>query len=155
MLSLLEATADRMQRHGLEHGVYVRAIARALKPLERPGARKAFLQTLRSVIDIRGQRVAANDRLYLLEPVPTMIVWGERDNTIPLAHGRAAHEAVPGSRLETLPAAAHFPHLEDPEALARVLADFIATTDPCRLSGSDWADLIESRTVRRRHLRAA
>jgi hypothetical protein len=49
-----------------------------------------------------------------------MIVCGERDNTIPLAHGRRAHAEMPGSRFETLPKAAHFPNLEDPEGLAEV-----------------------------------
>ena len=67
------------------------------------------------MIDVRGQRVSATDRLYLLESMPTLIVWGERDNTIPLAHGRRAHEAIPHSLFRTLPGAAHFPHLEDPD----------------------------------------
>ena len=71
------------------------------------------------MIDARGQRVSAVDRLYLLGPMPTMIVWGERDRTIPLEHGRAAHEAIPHSRFETLPRAAHFPHLEDPDGPRR------------------------------------
>ena len=84
------------------------------------------------MIDVRGQRVSARDRLYLLNSMPTLIVWGERDNTIPLAHGRDTHEAVPGSRFETLPRAAHFPNLEDPEGLAAVLRDFIETTEPAR-----------------------
>src|SRR5687767_2108236 len=47
-----------------------RVIARALRPLSQPGARQAFLQTLRAVIDARGQRVSATDRLYLLEAMP-------------------------------------------------------------------------------------
>jgi hypothetical protein len=83
-----------------------------------------------------------------------MVVWGERDHTIPLEHGRAAHELIPNSRFETLPRAAHFPHLEDPAGLAAVLEDFIATTKPCRLGEAEWAQLVDSRTVRRRHLRA-
>src|SRR4051794_14403601 len=103
-------------------GVYLRAGARALRPLAQPGAREAFLQTLRSVIDVRGQRVSARDRLHLLRDMPTQVVWGERDHTIPIEHGRWTHEAVPGSRFDTLPRAAHFPHLEDPEGLAAVLA---------------------------------
>ena len=45
----------------------VRQVARALRPLEEPGSREAFLHTLRSVIDLRGQRVSATDRLYLLQ----------------------------------------------------------------------------------------
>jgi pimeloyl-ACP methyl ester carboxylesterase len=154
-LAALEAGADRLERRGSSNAVYLRAVVRALRPLQQPGARRAFLQTLRSVIDVRGQRVSAVDRLYLLGPVPTMVVWGERDHTIPLEHGRAAHELIPNSRFETLPGAAHFPHLEDPEGLAAVLADFIATTEPHRLDDADWAALIESRTTpRRRRLRA-
>ena len=82
--------------------------------------------------------------------MPTLIVWGERDNTIPLAHGRAAHEAVPGSRFETLPRAAHFPNLEDPEGLAAVLHDFIDTTDPAHMDDADWGSVIAARWARRR-----
>ena len=86
---------ERMRERGSGKGVYLQAIARALQPLQRPGARKAFLQTLRSVIDAQGQRVSARDRLYLLGPIPTLIVWGARDHTIPVSHGRHAHEAIP------------------------------------------------------------
>jgi pimeloyl-ACP methyl ester carboxylesterase len=153
-LAVMEAGAERLERRSSSYGVHLRAVVRALRPLQQPGARRAFLETLRSVIDIRGQRVSAVDRLYLLGPVPTMVVWGERDHTIPLEHGRAAHELIPNSRFETLPKAAHFPHLEDPEGLAAVLADFISTTAPHRLDDADWAELIESRTTRRRRLRA-
>jgi pimeloyl-ACP methyl ester carboxylesterase len=153
-LALMEAGAELLDRRRSTTAVYLRAVVRALRPLQMPGARRAFLETLRSVIDIRGQRVSAVDRLYLLGPVPTMLVWGERDHTIPLEHGRAAHELIPNSRIATLPRAAHFPHLEDPEGLAALLADFIATTEPHRLDDSDWAELIDSRTTRRRRLRA-
>ncbi len=155
VLDSLDDVAARLKGRGSAYGVQVEAIVRALRPLQRAEARKAFLQTLRSVIDARGQRVSAVDRLYLLGPVPTLVVWGERDRTIPLEHGRLAHEQVPHSRFETLPRAAHFPHLDDPVGLATVLADFIETTDAYRLEESDWEELVNSRTVRRRRLRAA
>jgi pimeloyl-ACP methyl ester carboxylesterase len=149
------ALADALERRKSPKAIYLNAIARALRPLQGSGARRAFLQTLRSVIDARGQRVSAVDRLYLLGPVPTMVVWGERDRTIPVADGRAAHEAIPHSRFETLPKAAHFPHLEDPEGLAAVLRDFLETTEPYRLDADDWEELVSSRTIRRRRLRVA
>lgn len=138
----LSRLGGRMRDRGLDKGVYLQAIARALLPLQRAGARKAFLHTLRSVIDTQGQRVSARDRLYLLGPIPTLIVWGGRDQTIPVAHGRRAHQAIPGSRWEVLPRAAHFPHLEDPEGLARVLRDFLETTEPGRIDDLDWGRLI-------------
>src|SRR5215203_1857034 len=86
-VALMHAS-EGLRRRGSNTAVYLRAIARALQPLGEPGAREAFLQTLRAVIDVRGQRVSAVDRLYLLEDaMPTMIVWGGRDNTIPVSHG--------------------------------------------------------------------
>jgi pimeloyl-ACP methyl ester carboxylesterase len=142
LLDLLSRGGGRLRGRGSSKGVYLEAVARALRPLQPPGGREAFLQTLRSVIDIRGQRVSARDRLYLLGPVPTLVVWGERDNTIPLRHGREAHEAIRGSRFETLPRAAHFPHLEDPEGLARALRGFLESTEPDCIEDADWGRVV-------------
>jgi pimeloyl-ACP methyl ester carboxylesterase len=155
VVAALSDAGDRLRERGSGKGVYVQAVARALRPLERPGAREAFIQTLRSVIDVRGQRVSARDRLYLLRTVPTLIVWGERDNTIPLRHGEEAQAAIPGSRFETLPRAAHFPHLEDPEGLAGLLRDFVATTQPARIEDADWGSILAPRSPRSRLRRAA
>jgi pimeloyl-ACP methyl ester carboxylesterase len=152
LLGAVWGTGTRLRRAGVRQGAYVQAVARALRPLERPQAREAFLQTLRAVIDVRGQRVSATDRLYLLEPMPTMIVWGERDNTIPLAHGRRAHEAAPTSRFRTLPRAAHFPHLEEPDALVAVLREFLEETEPCELDDGDWGLLLSKSALPRRRL---
>ncbi len=142
LLSSLWWTGGAMQRAGLKGGVYMQAIARALRPLEQEGARAAFLQTLRAVIDAHGQRVSATDRLYLLSAMPTLIVWGERDRTIPQAHGEAALRDIPHGRFQTLPRAAHFPHLEDPDGLAAILLEFIASTDPARIEDGDWGPLL-------------
>jgi pimeloyl-ACP methyl ester carboxylesterase len=150
LLSGLRRGGDRLRESGSRQGVYLQAIARALRPLEQPGARKAFLHTLRSVIDIQGQRVSATDRLYLLAGMPTLIVWGERDHTIPLAHGLAAHRDAPGSRFETLPTAAHFPHLEDPAGLAAILGEFLAHTEPARIEDGDWGAIVAPRAPRSR-----
>jgi pimeloyl-ACP methyl ester carboxylesterase len=101
------------------------------------------------VIDIHGQHVSARDRLYLLGEMPTLIVWGERDRTIPAAHGREAQEAIPHCRYQTLPRAAHFPHLEDPDGLAAVLGDFLAGTAPVRIDDSVWGEAIAQRAKSR------
>ena len=155
VIGALDGVGAGLGRLGWRKAVYLKAVTRALRPLQAPGSRQAFLHSLRSVIDVHGQKVSALDRLYLLGPVPTLIVWGERDRTIPLEHGRNAHEQIPGSRFETLPRSAHFPNLEDPNGLSDVLGRWLAETKPYRLSETEWSELIASRVVRGRHLHAA
>ncbi|MEX0973257.1 MAG: alpha/beta hydrolase [Solirubrobacterales bacterium] len=150
LVDAIDAAGGRLRSRGNNaKGVYLEAVARALRPLQEPGSRRAFVQTLRAVIDVHGQHISATDRLYLLGDMATLIVWGERDRTIPIEHGRAAHEAIPHCRFETLPRAAHFPHLEDPEGLATVLADFLATTAPVRIDDGEWAAVIAQQAKRR------
>ena len=90
--------------------------------------RQAFVRTMRGVIDVGGQTVNATDRLYLAAAVPTLIVWGDHDGIIPVAHGIAAHEAIPSSRLEIIEGVGHFPHVEAPTRFNEVLLDFVSTT---------------------------
>src|SRR6476646_11545823 len=94
---------------------------RAYASLAEPENRQAFVRTLRAVVDLGGQTVSAADRLYLAEAVPTLIVWGDHDAIIPVDHAYAAHEAMPGSRLEIFPGIGHFPQTEAPERLVEVL----------------------------------
>jgi pimeloyl-ACP methyl ester carboxylesterase len=152
LLGAMWDTGRRLRERDVRAGVYLQATARALRPLENAGARAAFLHTLRSVIDVQGQRVSATDRLYLLESIPTMIVWGERDHTIPIEHGRLAQRAIPHSVFRTLPAAAHFPHLEDPDGLAQLLREFLQSTQPGLIEDSDWGELLARSSRRRRRL---
>ena len=150
LIGALSAGGARMRERGLRKALYLEAFARALRPLETRGAREAFLHTLRAVIDIHGQRVSATDRLGLLADIPTMIIWGERDRTIPIEHGRLAHEAIAGSAFATIPRAAHFPHLEEPEALARLLAGFLRDSEPRWIADSDWGAVVERHSPRSR-----
>ena len=130
-------------RAGLHARPDVAEMLRSFGSLSDPRARKAFVHTIRAVIDAAGQRVSARDRLYLAQLIPTMIVWGRRDPIIPAAHGEHAHSITPGSRLEIFDGVGHFPQLERPAELARVLLDFTATTEPAHLdlAGEDLATL--------------
>lgn len=91
--------------------------------------RTAFLHTLRSVVDHRGQRVSALDKLYLAEQIPTLVIWGDNDRIIPVQHAFDAHQAIPGSRLEVFEGCGHFVHAEEPARFAELLREFIATTE--------------------------
>jgi pimeloyl-ACP methyl ester carboxylesterase len=107
--------------------------------------RRAFARTLRAVIDPGGQSVSALDRLYLAAAVPTLIVWGELDGIIPVAHAHAAHAILPGSRLEIFQGAGHFVHLEQPLKFAGVLSNFIESTEPARLGAKAQGGLLAPR----------
>jgi pimeloyl-ACP methyl ester carboxylesterase len=90
--------------------------------------RQAFLRTLRSVVDYRGQAVSALNRVHLSSGLPILLIWGNQDRIIPVAHGYVAHDARPGSCLEVLDGIGHFPHVESPTAVLTVIDEFIATT---------------------------
>jgi pimeloyl-ACP methyl ester carboxylesterase len=105
-------------------------------------SRNAFLHTLRSVVDVTGQRVSATDRLYLAQEVPTLIVWGDRDPLIPVAHGRRAHRVIKGSVLKVYREVGHFPHFDEPDRFVEDLVDFVDSTVPAQNSDRGWQELI-------------
>ena len=57
--------------------------------------------------------------------VPTLVVWGEHDRLIPLAHGRAFTAGIRGARLQVIPNCGHLPIFEAPEALVAHTLDFL------------------------------
>jgi pimeloyl-ACP methyl ester carboxylesterase len=92
--------------------------------------RRAFLRTLRSVIDYRGQAVSALNRLHVRADMPTMAIWGDSDAVIPVDHAYAAQETRPDVRLEVLPGVGHFPQVECPMAVVDLIEDFISSQTP-------------------------
>jgi pimeloyl-ACP methyl ester carboxylesterase len=123
------ATLGRqLGRLGLQAGPELAEALRGYLTLSDAATRRVFLATIRSVVDAGGQTVTAQDRLYLMRDVPTLLVWGGRDRIIPVAHARAAQQEIPGSRLEMFPEAGHFPQLADPVRFAAVLREFVASS---------------------------
>ncbi len=113
-----------------EPGADLAEISRGIASLGDTERRAAFVRTVRSVMSPLGQRVTANDRLYLAAETPTLIVWGDRDPIIPVEHGLEAHVLLDDSRLEIFEGAGHFPQLDDPLRFAELLTEFVATTEP-------------------------
>ena len=95
-----------------------------LREFGDPMARRAFLSTLRSVIDIRGQRVSAVGKIQALGDTPVLLIWGAVDPVIPLHHAEAAADLIPNCELVVFPRIAHEPHIEDPERVTRLLLEF-------------------------------
>jgi pimeloyl-ACP methyl ester carboxylesterase len=64
---------------------------------------------------------AAGANLGRIE-APGLVVWGERDRYLPTRFGAAYAERLPGADLLTVPGAGHWPWLERPELVDRVVA---------------------------------
>ena len=111
--------------------------------------RRAFARTVKSVIDPGGQTVSAMDRLYLASALPTLIIWGERDDIIPVSHAHADHRAIPGSRLVVIDGVGHFPQIEEPEQFVEALVGFIDTTEPAHLGAEDRRRMLRERSDER------
>ena len=144
VLNASAAVGSFFTRLGMHAGPDLEEMWRGFSSLNDVGARAAFIHTLRGIVDPGGQRVNATDRLYLAERMPTMLMWGERDPIIPIEHGRAAQELIPGSRFEAFRGAGHFPHRTDPRGFVRALDDFIDSTEPADVNEDDFRELLRS-----------
>jgi pimeloyl-ACP methyl ester carboxylesterase len=132
----IAGSAGLAARLGLRPAPVVTELWRSYASLGDEPARKAFLRTLRAVIDSGGQAVSAANRLHLAAEMPTLIVWGGADRIIPVEHAHEAHAAISGSRLEIFEDVGHYPHVEQPERFVSVLSDFIESTPPARITVS-------------------
>jgi len=56
--------------------------------------------------------------------VPALVLWGESDTFAPAAYGQQLAKALPHAAFETVGKAGHFPHVEQPDALAARIARF-------------------------------
>jgi pimeloyl-ACP methyl ester carboxylesterase len=57
---------------------------------------------------------------------PTLVLWGEDDDLVPVKFGRAAAAAIPGAQLVVLPGVGHIPSIEAPRDFVRLLGAFAA-----------------------------
>ena len=132
-----------------ERGIHLGRITEmwsAYASLAESDNRRAFARTIKSVIDPGGQTVSAMDRLYLASSMPTLIIWGDRDDIIPVSHAHAAHQAIPGSRLVVIEGVGHFPQIEAAEQFVDALVDFIDTTETAHLGAEDRQRMLRERS---------
>jgi pimeloyl-ACP methyl ester carboxylesterase len=129
---------DVLSRMQTNFGRDAEHFLRVFDALPNAATRRAFVRTLRSVIDWRGQVVTMLDRAYLTEGTPTLLVWGAKDPIIPHEHAVKLQAAMPWSRLVTFDQAGHFPHRTDPARFLSVLRDFMSTTAPGHYDVEAW-----------------
>ena len=62
--------------------------------------------------------------------IPTLVLWGDADRVANPDYGRFYAAAIPNAQFALVGGAGHFPHLEQPGALARRIVDFVEGNTP-------------------------
>ncbi len=62
---------------------------------------------------------------YCRVELPALILWGRRDETLPVSMGYKLAAEIPGAELVCLPAVMHSPHIETPRECVRMIRDFV------------------------------
>jgi pimeloyl-ACP methyl ester carboxylesterase len=57
--------------------------------------------------------------------VPTLIIWGDRDQEVPFSSMQIMAHGIVGSRLEVLEGAGHFPFIDSPDRFGRLVREFL------------------------------
>lgn len=116
------AGVDRIYRALFVRVPWLMRVSRAafLKAYTSPGTK--FALTGLSEADTFGDADLA--RL----PMPTALIWGEKDGIFSLRTARAMAAALPQAHLDVLPGCGHAVHLECPRALIRALQRFRRAT---------------------------
>ena len=61
--------------------------------------------------------------------IPTLLVWGASDRFVTSGYyGTAYRDAIPGAQLAVIDRAGHWPHVEQPEAVAERVGAFLVST---------------------------
>jgi pimeloyl-ACP methyl ester carboxylesterase len=57
---------------------------------------------------------------------PTLLVWGKEDRVVPPVYAEEFARRIAGARVEIVDQAGHAPHLEQPDAVAPLVRDFLS-----------------------------
>jgi pimeloyl-ACP methyl ester carboxylesterase len=59
---------------------------------------------------------------------PALVIWGEHDRMVPLSHGETYAKSMPQAQpLEVIPNAGHSVHVEQPDLMAGIISEFLAS----------------------------
>jgi hypothetical protein len=84
------------------------------------------------------------DSAYLTEQMPMAVIWGRDDRVIPVRHASNAAAIAPSARVEVIPNAGHFPHKDHPQRFAKVVHEFIRSTEPASYSRARFRSLLKN-----------
>lgn len=92
------------------------------KALAQPGAAEGVVAAAQNfaLVDIK-----AFQSILRTIKCPTLIIWGENDNIIPLEEAFSIHRMIPDSKLRIIKECGHAPHEEQPQESAAVITAFL------------------------------
>jgi pimeloyl-ACP methyl ester carboxylesterase len=97
-------------------------VSEYLAAARRPGTFPA----IRSLGASTGDRQAVVAQSLPRVQAPTLVVWGDDDRWIPIAHADLFVAAIPGARKVVIPDCGHVPQEEKPEEVSRLLLEFLS-----------------------------
>lgn len=113
-------------------------IARAAGKMGSPG--RALRQMLYGRLASNDYREAGEMRPILVRVVnedisdllprvkaPTLLIWGSRDDAVPISHARRIETLIPDAGLVVFEGAGHFAYLDEPERFCRVARHFLTS----------------------------
>lgn len=89
--------------------------------LKFKGCKRALLSTIRN--RMLGDFSEVYQRIGRLG-IPTLLLWGREDRTIPFEHSIPLQKAIPQAELHAFDHCGHIPHYEKPEIVNKILDDF-------------------------------
>ena len=101
------------------------AAAEFARVWRQPGARVAFFSALREIYLEEPHGEQGYWRRLATVGNPTLLLWGDRDPLVPLAHARAVSRALPHATSYVLENCGHVPQYELPELTNRLLGRFL------------------------------
>jgi 2-hydroxy-6-oxonona-2,4-dienedioate hydrolase len=92
-----------------------------------PGAAEAFAALAAHIRadDGLNAELCLTDLARHMAAIPTLLVWGEEERSVPVAFGRTAHKNLPGSEFHLIAKAGHLPYLEQAPSFHRTFLDFL------------------------------
>lgn len=94
-------------------------------PLIVQGATDGFGDWLLDFLTSREIALSVHADAYRTLALPTLVIWGDRDATTPLAQGQRLAHLIAGAELAVMPGIGHMPQIEDAAQFNRLLLAFL------------------------------
>ncbi len=90
--------------------------------------RRAVLNLYRDAKRI-GDTAAAAVPAFAAADLPALVIWGAHDSYLPPSFAERQREPFPSAQIHVLPDSGHWPYIDDPPAVGRLLTDFLLGTE--------------------------